>query len=167
MLSYFAVLVSISASTASATRPKPVTEDCIQIIHAGDQDRPVDSFRLCPGEAGKSRAEGFLGQDWTFEFDKSTFGALEEFVEQQGLQNPPVPGPMPFGTFSVSWGPKGARASYIVKNPSSCCFLVGIMRVALKVDDAAFRRIVGEMIDRLRCTPGSPRCPKSLGGQQK
>jgi hypothetical protein len=108
---------------------------------------------MCIGDRGKSRAEGILGNDWTFWFDSATLRDVEAFIVRQKSQSPLDPGGIPFGTFSVTWGAKAPREKYIVPAASICRYFFDLIRIVPKEDYAAFVRVVGDLMSQVHCTP--------------
>jgi hypothetical protein len=155
VVSFFVVVALSTAGPFAHSRPSVATNECLEIAHIGNQDRPVDSLRMCIGEKGKSRADGILGTDWTFGFDTATYRELEAFVVKQRSQSPVGPGGIPFGTFSVTWGAKAQRNKYIVPVGSICRYFFDLIRVVPKEDYAAFVRVVGDLMDLVKCSSRS------------
>jgi hypothetical protein len=147
------VTIALMAGTPAQSRPSASTNECIEMSHLGNQDRSVDGLRMCIGDRGKSRAEGILGNDWTFWFDPATLRDVEAFVARQKSQSPLDPGGIPFGTFSVTWGAKAPRDKYIVPAASICRYFFDLIRIVPKEDYAAFVRVVGDLMAQVHCTP--------------
>jgi len=150
-------LLAAPLASAAPPAPKPPRTDCILVAHAGSQDRPVGSVRMCPARKAKRDFQSSLENKWGFLFDAATFARVREVVLHEKGQPPTPAGILPPGTFSVSWRDKGKVEddSYTLEPAKSCSFLDELAHAVPAKDDAEFVRVLADLQARVHCPPVS------------
>jgi uncharacterized membrane protein len=145
------------AAPAKAAPAKAARQDCIQLAHAGSQDRPVGSVRMCPGKKMKRDFQSSLENKWGFQFDAATFARLRELVLHEKDQPATPAGILPPGTFSVSWRDAGkvTDEDYTLEPAKSCAFLDQLVHAVPGKEYAEFVRVVQDLQARVHCPPVS------------
>lgn len=140
---------------AAPRKPAPAPpKDCIQLAHAGSQDRPIGSVRMCPGKKAKRDFHSSLENKWGFQFDPDTFARLRQTVVKEKHESTPA-GILPPGTFSASWREEGKVADdeYTLEPAKSCPFLAELAHVVPARDYAEFVQVVEDLQARVHCPP--------------
>jgi len=153
------------AAPAKAAPAKTARQDCIQLAHAGSQDKPIGSVRMCPGKKGKGEPKGEAKRDfqsplenkWGFQFDAATFARLRELVLHEKDQPATPAGILPSGTFSLSWREAGKVTDddYTLEPAKSCAFLDQLGHTVPAKEYAEFVQVVQDLQARVHCPPVS------------
>jgi len=157
-----AILLALPLLTPAVAAPgkvppaKAARTDCIQLAHAGAQDRPVGSVRMCPGKKAKRDFQSSLENKWGFQFDPATFARLRELVVHQKHEPTPA-GILPRGTFSLSWREQGKVADddYTLEPDKSCSFLDELSQAAPGKEYTEFASALQDLKARVRCASGA------------
>ena len=147
LMSALALLAPAQASQGPAVR-----KDCILLAHAGSQDKPVGSVRMCPGKKAKRDFHSSLENKWGFQFDPDSFARLREIVVHQKHESTPA-GILPPGTFSASWREQGKVADddYTLEPAQSCAFLDELASAVPAQEYAEFVHVVADLQARVHC----------------
>ena len=154
------MLAALAAPALSAPAKAP-RKDCILLAHAGSQDRPIGSVRMCPGKGkegkGKRDFQSSLENKWGFQFDAATFARLRELLLHEKNQPPTPAGILPPGTFSVTWHEEGkvTDEDYTLEPAKSCTFLDDLTHAVSPKADAEFVHVIQDLQARVHCPPVS------------
>jgi len=147
----FPVSTSVFAPVFAAPARAPRT-DCIQLAHAGGQDRPIGSVRMCPAKKAKREFQSALENKWSFLFDPTTFTRVRELVVHQKHEATPA-GILPRGTFSLTWHEAGKvmDEDYTLEPASSCAFLDELANAAPGKEYGEFTGVLQDLKARVHC----------------
>jgi len=145
------------ASGKNAGTPPAVEKTCIQLSHAGSQDHPIGSVRMCLGKKGKRMFQSSLENKWGFEFDAAAFARVRALVLHEKNQPPPSAGILPTGTFSVSWREKGKPQDdeYTLQPAKSCHYLDELTQTVSGKEYGEFVRVLEDLKGRVKCPAGA------------
>jgi hypothetical protein len=151
------MLATSLATPALSAAPKAARKDCILLAHAGSQDRPIGSVRMCPGKKAKRDFQSALENKWGFQFDAATFARVRELLLHEKNQPPTPAGILPPGTFSVTWHEEGkvTDEDYTLEPAKSCTFLDDLVHAVSPKNDAEFVHVVQDLQARVHCPPVS------------
>jgi len=137
--------------------PPAVEKNCILLAHAGSQDRPIGSVRMCSGKKPKRLFQSALENKWGFEFDPAAFGRLRELVLHEKDQPATSAGILPPGTFSVSWREEGKLKDddYTLEPAKSCPYLDELARAVPEKEYGEFVRVLEDLKARVNCPAGA------------
>jgi len=153
-ISLLAAALAAPALSAPAKAPR---KDCLLLAHAGSQDRPVGSVRMCPGKKAKREFQSSLENKWGFQFDPATFARVRALVMHQKDQPATPAGILPPGTFSLSWREQGKveDENFTLEPAKSCPFLDELAQAVPAKDYAEFVHVVADLQARVHCPPVS------------
>ena len=142
----------VSACAAANSRSHNAQDDCIEITHVGEQDKPLPGLRICVGEKGKAT----LDRDyrWTFWFEASIVRALETYVVSKKPKSASAGGdqqPGEYGTFAVSWGQKPNGNRYLLFPKAACSYFAEVRRICAKGENPDCTQALGDLMRRLSC----------------
>lgn len=139
-------------ATGAAATAKAARTDCIQLAHAGGQERPIGSVRMCPGKKAKREFQSSLENKWGFQFDPATFSRLREIAVHEKHEPTPA-GILPPGTFSVTWRDEGKVADddYTLEPDKSCLLLDQLANAVHGKDYSEFVHVVKDLKARVHC----------------
>lgn len=143
------LLAIVSACAVAHSRPQ---DECIEIRHVGEQDKPLPGLRMCIGDKGKARLE--KGYAWTFWFEAPIFRALEKYVEShrpQANSNDDDSRVHEFGTFRITWGQQSHGDKYLLAPKGACAYFADVNRICEKGQNPDCTQAIGDLMRRLRC----------------
>jgi hypothetical protein len=155
------VFVSLlPAMTPAASGKAAVEKTCIQLEHSGSHDKPIGSVQMCQGQGANKKPKRLfhseLENKWGFEFDAAAFARLRALVLHDKDQ-PPVPaGPLPLGTFTISWREQGKVKDddYTLDLAKSCPYLDRLARAVPGKEYSEFVHVLGDLKARVNCPSG-------------
>jgi len=146
-----------SGKKSGASGTPAVDKTCIQLAHAGSQDRPVGSVRMCLGKKAKRMFQSPLENKWGFEFDPAAYARVRALVLHEKDQPIPNAGIQPLGTFSVSWRDEGKVTDdeYTLEPAKSCPYLDELAQAASGKEYGEFGRVLEDLKSRVHCPAGA------------
>jgi hypothetical protein len=118
-----------SGSADEQTRPEK--RPCLQIVHIGDEDKPMPAIRICL--SAHSSAASSDGIEWEFGLERTSYDLIEAEILRRRARFTSAPGRGgPLGTYQVSWSSAAGQGSYMVSARESRRFFTELSSIAKK-----------------------------------